>query len=148
METSESLSDIFSILHDGVIIAWVGDRNQLTLIVECEYLAELIDPSFDKFYIELSDIDKIELDPWTFPIEAPTVIKTELAEIFKADLEILNAKIEGDSVEIICNQHNKHVDYSGGKLTISCKQVEAFDQNKNRLTVDQLDGICNRYWNR
>lgn len=148
METNENLRDIFSILHDGTIIAWVGDRNLLTLIVDCEYLAELIDPSFGKFYIELSNIDKIELDPWTLPIEAPTVIKTELADIFKAELEILNADIKGEAVDIICNQHDKYVDYSGGKLTVSCKQVEIFDQNKTRLTIDQLDEICNRYWNK
>ena len=63
MRATEDIRDIFSIFHDGEISAWTGNKDLLTLTVDCEYLAERIDKSFDKFYVELSFIDKIELDP-------------------------------------------------------------------------------------
>ena len=49
MTATEDIRDIFSILHDGTISACTGDKDLLTLTVDCEYLAELIDKSFDKF---------------------------------------------------------------------------------------------------
>ena len=63
MTVTEDIRDIFSILHDGTISAWTGDKNLLTLTVDCEYLAERIDKSFDKFYVELINVDKLELAP-------------------------------------------------------------------------------------
>jgi hypothetical protein len=37
-------------------------------------------------------------------------------------------------------------DYCGGNLTIGCKSIKLFDQNKNELSIDQIDKICNKYW--
>jgi hypothetical protein len=118
MAATEDIRDIFSILHDGTISAWTGNKSLMTLTVDCRYLAERIDKSFDKFYVELSNIDKIELDPWTNPVALSAVI----------------------------NQHDTELDYSGGNLTISCQAIKIFDQNKNELTVDQFDEICKNYW--
>jgi len=102
MTSTENIRDIFSILHDGTIFVWTGDKHLLTLTVECQYLAERIDKSFDKFYVELSKIDKIELDPWTSPINLPTIIKTDFADIFRAELEILSAVIINEIVIVAC----------------------------------------------
>jgi hypothetical protein len=146
MTVNEDIRDIFSILHDGTISAWTGDKNLLTLTVDCEYLAERIDKSFDKFYLELKEIDKIELDPWTNPVELPTVIKTDLADIFKAELEIMSAEIKDDFVLVTCLQFDTDYDYSGGNLSISCKTIKVFDQRKNELTIEQFDKLCNDYW--
>jgi hypothetical protein len=146
MTVTEDIRDIFSIFHDGVISAWTGNKDLLTLTVDCEYLAERIDKSFDKFYVELSFIDKIELDPWPNPFDIPTVIKTDLHDIFKAELEILSAEIKDNVVVVTCNQHNTDFDYCGGNLTISCRSIKVFDQSKNELTIEQLDKICNEYW--
>ena len=146
MIATEDIRDIFSILHDGTISAWTGDKALLTLMVECEYLAERIDKSFDTFFVELSNIDRIELEPWTMPIDLPTIIKTEIADIFKAELEILSADIKDDSVLVTCNQHDKDFDYCGGNLTINCQSIKVFDQNKNELTIDQFGEICKNYW--
>ncbi len=146
MTATEDIENIFSILHDGTISGWHGDKNLLTLAVDCQYLAERIDKSFEKFYIDLFDIDKIELDPWRNQIELPAVIKTNLVDIFKAELEILSADIKDDAVIITCNQHDTSFDYCGGNLTISCKTIKVYDQNKNELTIDQFDKICNEYW--
>lgn len=146
MTTIDDIRDIFSILHDGSISAWTGDKNLLTLTVDCEYLAERIDKSFDKFYVELINVDKLELDPWTNPVDLPAIIKTDFADIFKAELEILSADIKDDAVVVTCNQHDTDFDYCGGNLTISCQTIKVIDQNKNELTIDQFDMICKNYW--
>jgi hypothetical protein len=91
-------------------------------------------------------VDKLELDPWTNPIDAPTIVKTNFADIFKAELEILSADIKDGIVVITCNQHDTSFDYCGGNLTISCQAIKVFDQNKKELTIDQLEEICKNYW--
>jgi hypothetical protein len=146
MTATKDICDIFSILHDGTITGWIGDKDLLELKVDCEYLAERINKSFDKFYVELSDLEKLELEPWTNPVGLPTFIKIDFADIFKADLEILSADIKGDVVVVTCNQHDTNFDYCGGNLTIGCKSIKLFDQNKNELSIDQIDKICNKYW--
>ncbi|HEY3405211.1 MAG TPA: hypothetical protein VGK59_17625 [Ohtaekwangia sp.] len=146
MIATEDIRDIFSILHDGTISAWAGDAHLLILTVECEYLAERINKSFDKFYVELLRIDKMELDPWTNPVDLPAIIKTDFADIFKAELEILSADIKDNAVVVSCNQHDTDFDYCGGNLTIRCQKIKVFDQIQNELTIDQLHTICKNYW--
>lgn len=146
MTATEDIRNIFSILHDGTISAWAGDKDLLTLTVDCEYLAERIDKSFDKFYVDLIKVNKLEFDPWTNPIDLPTITKTDYPDIFKAELEILSADIKDDVVVITCNQHDTSFDYCGGNLTISCQTIKVFDQNKNELTIEQFGEICKNYW--
>ena len=146
MTATEDIRDLFSILHDGTISAWTGNNDSLTLTVDCEYLAERIDKSFDKFYIDLIKVNKLELEPWTNPIDLTTITKTEYADIFKAELEILSADVKDDIVVITCNQHDTNFDYCGGNLTMSCQAIKVFDQNKNELTIEQFGEICKKYW--
>lgn len=138
MTATADIREVFSILHDGTISAWTGNKTLLTLTIDCEYLAERIDKSFEKFYVELINLDKLELDPWTNPIDLPTMVKTDFTDIFKAELEILSADIKDNAVIVTCNQHNPDYNYSGGNLTISSQGIKVFDQNKKELTIDQL----------
>ena len=146
MTATEEIRDIFSILHDGGISAWMGDKNLLTLTVDCGYLAQRIDKSFNRFYVELKNLDRLELDPWTNLTDIPTIVKTDYADIFKAELEILSADIMDGFVLISCNQPDPKFDYCGGDLKLSCKAIKIYDQNKNELTIDRLELICNEYW--
>lgn len=146
MTATEDIRDIFSILHDGGISAWSGDKKLLTLTVECQYLAERIDKSFDRFYVELTQVDELFLSTWPNPFDLPVQTLTGLSNIFKAKLELLSADIKDGKVIIACNQHDTDFDYCGGNLTISCETIKVFDQNKNELTIDQFDIICNSYW--
>ena len=131
MTATEDIRDIFSILHDGGISEWTGDKNILTLTIECQYLAELIDKSFDRFYVELTHIDELFFSTWPNPFDLLEQTLTEPSDIFKAELEILSADIKNERVVIACNQHNKDFDYCGGNLTISCETIKIFDHNKN-----------------
>ena len=145
--TLEDVRDIFSILHDGRTSTWTGDKNFLTLKINCEYLAERMDKSFKSFFVECRQIDKLELHPWMNPIGLPQILLIEIEDIFKAELEILSAEIENDFVKITCSQHNLDFDYCGGTLLLNCKQIKIFDQARRQLTIEEFDKICNDYWN-
>ena len=110
MSATDNIRDIFSILHDGTISGWTGDRNLLTLKIDCQYLAERIDKSF------------------------------------KAEQEILSAEIKENLVVVSCNQYDTDFSYCGGNLTINCMAIKISDQNRNELTIDEIDIICKSYW--
>lgn len=146
MPVLEDIENIFSILHDGTISEWIGDKEVLTLTVECEYLAERINNFFDKFYVELHNIDMLEMELWMNNDDLSHITKTELLDIFEAELEILSADINNGSVIITCNQSDKSFNYSGGNLKLSCQSIKVFDQNKNELSIEKFEGICRDYW--
>lgn len=142
----DDISTIFSILHDGGISAWTGDKDLLTLEIDCEYLAERIDKSYNNFYIKFGQIEKIELHPWMNSIELSQTVLTDIEDIFKGDLEILSADIENGFVNVYCNQHDTDFDYRGGSLLLNCKTINIFDQGKRQLTIDELTEVCKGYW--
>ncbi len=146
MTTIEEIRDIFAILHDGTISDWTGDKSLLTLTVDCEYLAQRINKSFDKFFVDLIDVD-LYLSTWPNPFDLPVKKLTESCDIFKAEIEILSSEIKDGNVIVACNQHDTTFDYCGGNLIISCKAITIYDQNKNTLTIDELDEISKSYWN-
>jgi len=143
---TKNIRDIFSILHDGSIIGWTGDKNLLTLKIDCQYLAKIIAPTFEHFFIELTDINKLVLEPWMNQIDLDQECFVELKDIFQAELEILSAEVENDFVKVSCNQSDISFDYCGGTLYIDCKSIKIFDQNKAELTIDKLDEVCKEYW--
>lgn len=145
--TLDNIRDIFLILHDGMTSTWTGDKSLLTLKVDCKYLAERIDESYDSFFIVCGQIKKIELHPWMNPIDLPQIMLTDIEDIFKAELEILSADIENDYVKITCNQDNTDYDYCGGTLLLNCKTIKVLDQEKRQLTIEVLGQICRDYWN-
>lgn len=146
MTTTENIRDIFSILHDGTIAYFSGDKKLLTLIVDCSYLAQRIDKSFDNFYVDLIGVKNISLTTWPNPTTLPSKTLTEMKDIFEAQLEILSADIKADNVIVSCGQYDTSYNYSGGNLTINCEAIKIYDQNKNELTIDNLDAVCKSYW--
>ncbi|MBC3787447.1 hypothetical protein [Spirosoma utsteinense] len=148
MNTQQDIIDIFSILHDGTIESWTGNKEKLLLKVGCLYLAELIDKDFECFYVEVEQIKKIEFFAWMNPIDQEQKIFTELEEIFKTELEILSAEKSEDDILIVCNQHDTAFEYCGGKLTINCESIKIFDERHNILKIDEFDKICKQYWDK
>lgn len=148
MDSLQDIADVFSILHDGCITAFEEKSKGILLTIECEYLAERISPDYERFYVELSDIEKLEFETWPNPFDLPVQMFTLSKDIFQADLEILSAEIIEDCVRVCCNQHNAHYDYHGGYMDINANDIKIYDQQKNELTIDFMDKICNEYWNR
>lgn len=146
MSILENVKSIFSILHDGCISEWTGDNYVMTLTIECQYLAERIDKSFDRFYVELWQVDAMTLTTWPNRTDIPTRILSGPCEIFKAELEILSAEIENEQVVVSCYQDDSSFDYRGGNLSFSCRAIKIFDQNKRELTIEQFGKLANEYW--
>jgi hypothetical protein len=146
LNTQQNIIDIFSVLHDGTIESWTGDKEKLLLKVGCLYLAELIDKDFEYFYVEINEIKKIELFAWMNPIDQKQKIFTELEDIFKTELEILSADKNEDDVLIVCNQHDTTFEFCGGNLTLNCESIRVFDERQNNLTIEEFDKICKQYW--
>ncbi len=146
MSTQQDIEDIFSILHDGIIENYSGDKCKLILKVGCLYLAELIDKDFEYFYIEINDIKKIELFAWMNPAEQEQKIYTELEDIFQAELDILSADKKDDNIVITCNQSNTEFNFCGGILTLNCLSIKVYDQNKSELTIEKFGEVCKQYW--
>jgi hypothetical protein len=148
MNILSDIADIFSIFHDGRIVAFEENAEGLQLTIECQYLAERINPKHEWFYVELLGVEKLEFEIWPNPITLPIQIFTRSKEIFQAELEILSAEIIGNDVRITCNQHNTNYDYCGGNVFLNCNTIKIYDQDKNELPIDFMDKICNEYWNR
>lgn len=146
MTVNQQIEAVFSILHDGTIISWGGDKKQLTLTVDCKYLAEQIDKSFDRFYLELSQIDELYFSTWPNPFDLPVQTLTKINEIFKAELEILTADIIDSKVVIAFSLSDKNFDYCGGNLTISCSSIKVFDQKERKVTFEELVEKGKDYW--
>lgn len=144
-DTLQNLCDIFSILHDGSTAAWIGNKELLVLEVDCEYLANRIDPSYKSFFIEMRQVSRLELHPWRVE-SLPKIVLTEIIEVFQAELTFLEANIENEVVKVVCNASPDIVDYYGGELFINCSSIVVFDEGKRMLTVGKLHEICKSYW--
>lgn len=146
MATIQDLSDVFSILHDGIITSYSENDRRLTLKVECCYLAELIDKRFDSFYIALDTVNHLSFITWPNPFDEPVIQLTLVEDVFKAPLEISSAEIKNDQVLISCNQHDLRFNYCGGQLLINCEVVHVYDNDGKELSIYSLDSLAKEYW--
>ena len=144
---SNEIEDIFATFHDGTIIEWKGNKERLTLTIECSYLGEVLQSGFENFYIILNDIELIELDPWMNPPSLEKTIKTEIHEVFAAPLEIAYVKTENGVVKISCGQHDRSFNICGGTLKIKAKNIELLNHNQEHMESQQLFEANDRYWN-
>ena len=145
MQIIDKVADVFDILHDGSVKEWWYHEHVLTLKISCQYLAQLIQPDYNFFFIDLVGTRKVELQPWWDNIiENDVLIKLE--EIFAGELEILSAKIVQDKVQVACNQRSKTLSYTGGNLILRCENVVIHDEAKTELSLNEFDKICNAYW--
>ena len=140
------IRDVFSIFHDGGIVDCKGDFTKLTLTIQCNYLAELINPNFEYFYVDLIGVIRLDFDPWMNPVELEKIEFNSHDDFLKVDLEILSAEAKDDLVIITCNQHDTDLDYCGGNLMISANDFNVLDHNKTTMTIEQLETVCRQYW--
>jgi hypothetical protein len=147
MNAATELSEIFSVLHDSTIESAKGEKEHLTLRVGCQYLAELFNPSFYFFYVELIGISEFTFISWEEPAVATVDTPAALALVLAADLEIVSAKVEHERTIITCIEPGSSSG-SGGELIISCQQVILYDQEKRELSLDTLRTVANNYWDR
>ena len=151
MTTQQEIVDIFSIFHDGTIESWSGNEKKLTLKINCQFLAERINPEYVYFYVDIIDITAIELDTYIdnaekVVVESPIVIK-EIDKIFSEEIDIFYAKTENQYVEINCWQVNEKLGYVANRLRINCSSVDVFNQSREWITISDFVKIGDDYWN-
>jgi len=142
------IENIFATFHDGGITDWKGDLKQLTLKIECQYLGQEFQDDFENFYLIINNIKHIELEPWMNPIKLEKINKTELNDIFKAELEIGYAETINGIVKISCNQHDTEFDYCGGNLFLKAESIEIKNHLKQNIKPIDLYNANDSYWNK
>ncbi|MBI1184741.1 hypothetical protein GC194_10740 [bacterium] len=118
----------------------------LVLKINCLYLAELMHPTFEYFYLEIFDLQSIELTRWLNDGAKLNERSTELHEIFADELEVITADEKLDLISIVCMQLDKKVDFSGGILAIRCGGGRLFNHNHQALGLEKLIELANGYW--
>ncbi len=140
---TERLCHLFSCLHDGLIVNCKGSLHKLTLKIQCNYLAELIDPKFENFYLDLIKIDKFDFILW----DKSRIFKNHFdsyEDYFKSELEILSSEIKEDLVIVKCMKED--LDCSGVNLIISAKEFNLYNHQMESMTISDLDLVCREYW--
>jgi hypothetical protein len=144
MNAIETISDLFSMFHDGGIKSWEGDESKLTLTIGCTYLAEKIDTDFDFFYLELTNIEKLQLECWV--PEGKSNILICYDDIFKNDLEISSSEVIDGEAIVYFHQQFYDGGFKGGMMSVMASGVKLFQQDMKELTHDGISGIFNSYW--
>ncbi|MEM6299806.1 MAG: hypothetical protein AAF740_14045, partial [Bacteroidota bacterium] len=134
----ENIADTFYAFHDGDLIFEREEGSNQVWKIECEYLAEMINPEFKLFWIKIYDCKFLQFEPWMNPIELPKEIWTGIKDIFKTELEILSAKEEESMVEISCNQHSSEFNFCGGQLLLDCEGIEVYDEEWDKIELERL----------
>jgi hypothetical protein len=146
MSTAAELSTLFSVLHDGEIASAKGTAERLTLRVDCQYLAELFQPDFYFFYVELTNVSEFSFTSWQEPALTTTGIVPTLAIILQEEFELASAQVENGKAVISLLGSSRTSKSSGGNLVIDCQQVMLFNQEKRALTLDALLQAAHGYW--
>lgn len=145
MGKNQDIKDIFTIFHDGCIKDYECVDNDLKLTMEINFLAELMDKTYEFINLILFNVNSFYFEPWTGSITQITDKET----IFGFQLCVVSTEFdENNNVVVHCNcLENDHVDFEGGKLIIECDDFSLTDQVGNPLTLNQLKELSSHYWN-
>ncbi len=142
-ETLLDISYLFSIFRDGIITSGYLDIKKCSLIIEIKYLAEMIDPSFKQFKIEIENFGGYEFE---------TVQKNKGVEIesvsfdkmMNMNLEISGAKIDIGKILIYCS--NDKADPTEGEFIFHGSAAKVFDESGKEWSLDDLEKLADEYW--
>jgi hypothetical protein len=146
MSIAAELSTLFSILHDGEIASAKGTAERLTLRIDCQYLAELFQPDFYFFYVELTNVSEFSFTSWQEPALPTTGVVPALAIILQEEFEIASAQVANGKAVISLLGSSQPSKSSGGNLVIDCQQITLFNQEKRVLTLHALQQAARGYW--
>lgn len=142
--TLDDIEDLFNSFHDGSLVIQDRQSNPQIWKIDCEYLAEMIYPTFNFFYLKIYAIQQLSFEPWFDDTSKEKVAWTG-SKLDALDLEILSAKSNGKTIEVIGLED--FVDgISGGTLSLLCEKIEVFDQQSQSITLEELKVIVELYW--
>lgn len=141
----EDIAATFSVFHDGTPGEWSFNNHVLSLRVSCAYIAELISPGFEFFYVELAGTRTFEFVPWVLD-EKDKVSITDLSEIAKGDFEINDAEVIGNHVEVNCNECSGRFGSPGGNFKIAAEQITIRSEDLRTITLTDLELLIKTRW--
>ena len=141
--TAEQIADVFSILHDGYISTEGITQETTKWKIQCQYLASIINPSFDHFFIEFNGLEELSFTPWWNDETKESF--GSLSEL-SCSLEILSAKSESDVIEITFNHSKNDPNFAGGVYNFKAESIQILDQENNPLDHEALDNLAMKYW--
>ena len=147
IRTPESICEIFSIFHDGIIEEAVLSGQKLKLKIEISYLADRVKGGFKYFFVELENFRGAEFHGWLATLQGEKKRVTEFSAIFESALEILEAKLTDGRIEVVCNiKSNADSKFCGGELLFSADAATVRDEANNDYSISELGEICKAYW--
>lgn len=149
MNTIDYLAKVFTMFHDGAITGYEQSKSDLSLRISCQYLAEIINPGFENFYLSLHDVNLIELETYTELEDNPATphnLLRDINTIFEEEIDIFNARPFEKYVEVNCWQINDRLNYVGNKLRLNCTAYTLSNQDRSVISLTYLNKICTKYW--
>ena len=141
----ENLRFLFNIFHDGGIVHYAQKGCDLELDIEIMYLAERVNADYRTFRLTLEKTQLV-FETWPKDITAKPARVSAYAQIFHPELEILGAEIEGDVLNVACNQSSVDSDYCGGNLLLRAESAIVADEGGKSYSIEELQELCRNYW--
>ncbi len=144
-------SVIFSLLHDGVIVAHEWRDDALLLTVNILYLAEMLDPSFRALTVQINGARDLVFRTWPkAPDAAPAELtaRVDLDAVLAEEPDILSAtwNAETERTTVVMNQSSASASYCGGDLSFRSTGIIVRDPTGKIRPIADLDDIARRYW--
>jgi hypothetical protein len=142
----EAVAQVFSIFHDGVIERAHGERSDLVLSVEIEYLAGRLAPPMRTFTVRLRAVEALDFTTWPNDATAAPVVLKDVDAIFSPELDILSGEVVDGRVHVSCNQAEPGYAYCGGDLRFRAAAAEVFDERGAAYSLERLAELARGYW--
>ncbi|WP_085908899.1 hypothetical protein [Kiloniella majae] len=146
IEECEDISDIFSIFHDGGIVAAYHQDESFVLEIEIQYLSQRVNPEYNGFKVSLYGFSNAVFTTWPKDSKSNPKKITNVKSIFKSELEILQANLDDNKIEVLCELLSSEYDYYGGKLSFTVNSAEVQDDSGKVYSIEELGVLCKSYW--
>ena len=143
---ASELSQLFSILHDGVIVEAFTEETSLLFRVEITYLAQRVAPEFTTFLVRLHQAQDLAFVTWPNEASAAPQTLRSLTQIFIPPLHILSGDCVGARVQVECNQPATSTPHCGGTLSFLATSADVVDERGKHYSLKDLVEIAEAYW--
>ncbi len=144
---NNSISDLFCIFHDGVIVNVSQQNNGLSFSVEIEYLATRVNAKFTKFNVVLFQIENLEFHTWPADLKSEPSVLREISAILADPMTILEGNEKEGRIEVILSSAEIVKEFCGGELLFNSIGAEVTDESGRQYTLNELGDISEAYWN-
>ena len=146
----EAPSEVFSLLHDGVVVAHSWTAHTLTLTVNILYLAERLNPTYRALDIHLTGVSNVAFRTWPKDESPPKTLtnRADLEALFAAEPDILSGSwnAETNRTTVVLNQSEPSLDYCGGDLSFESQAITITDPLGKTRSISDLVQAARAYW--